>query len=157
MSKKLTVVRGEDDIQEAEVDLLSSALAVANKGQKLIFERMDEMGDQQLVAATQMATRTVSTKRRWQHAPTSGEGTGVALLAERLKSMPPGVMVMVTCHARPPWQLLAAGRVREVADHNVKLRSRRAPSFGHLDCATTSTPEAGTPARSRDRNPSAPS
>ena len=102
MSKDLPVVRGENAVLEAETDLLSSALAVANRGQNLIYERLDEMGDQHLVAATQMAGRVVSTKRRWQYAATPGEGTAVKTLAELLTSMPHGGKVTVSCEVSKP-------------------------------------------------------
>jgi hypothetical protein len=46
-----------------------------------------------------MATRTVSTKRRWQYEPTPGEGKGIAALAQKLKRMRPGGRVMVAYKA----------------------------------------------------------
>jgi hypothetical protein len=96
MSKKLPPVRSENDIIEAEGDLLTSALAIVKKGQERIYERIDDMSDQQLVAATQMATRTVSTKRRWQYGSTGGDGVGMKALVDKLASMPNGSKVTLT-------------------------------------------------------------
>jgi hypothetical protein len=124
MSKNLPAVRSENDIIEAEGDLLSSALAIVKKGQERIYDRIDDMSDQQLVAATQMATRTVSTKRRWQYGSTRGDGVGMKALVDKLASMPNGSKVTLTA------------KVEAQADNDVidvKSRSRRVKARSKRD------------------------
>jgi len=123
-NKKLPAVRSENEIIEAEGDLLSSALAIVKKGQERIYERIDDMSDQQLVAATQMATRTVSTKRRWQYGSTGGDGLGMKALVDKLASMPNGSKVTLTAKVEAQ---KAENDVIDVTarSRRVKARSKR--------------------------------